>query len=166
MRSIILFLSTLLVTITSAHAQAQIIHPNLKHGTDLYKFIKEQSNSRDVSARLTVAVISQESAGRCSVTSYAGAIGLMQIKYTTAREIGYRGALAGLYDCRTNIQYGVKYLSMASEKANGETCLALHYYFSGIYAGNVITPASVSYCKSVMKYYGVIANYSRDHLTY
>ena len=154
----VIVLIVVLFTATSAYAQTQVGHANLRRGTDLHKIIVEQSQNHNVSVDLALAVIAQESAGRCSVTSYSGAIGLMQIKYATARDIGYRGSPHGLYDCRINTQYGMKYLAMATEKANGETCLTLHYYFSGLYAGNVITASSVSYCKSVMKYYVVDAD--------
>lgn len=145
----------MLTTAISAYAQTQIIHANIRRGTDLHKIIVEKSQRYNVASNLVLAVISQESSGKCSVTSYSGAIGLMQIKYTTARDIGYKGTPGGLYDCRTNLRYGLKYLAMASEKANGEICLTLHYYFAGLYAGNVITASSVAYCKSVMKYYVV-----------
>ena len=39
--------------------------------------------------------------------------GLMQIRYETARSMGYRGAASGLLDADTNLRYGVKYLSGA-----------------------------------------------------
>ncbi len=59
--------------------------------------------------------------------------GLMQIKYATARTMGYRGPAKGLLDADTNLRYGVKYLAGAYLVADGNEKKALRYYTSGYY---------------------------------
>jgi soluble lytic murein transglycosylase-like protein len=154
MRSIAILFMIAFIFLFSTTCQAQVTRiPNIKSNSDLYNFIVSESQKHDISVSLILAIIMQESTGRCNATSSSGAIGLMQIKYTTAREIGYRGSPSGLYDCRTNIKYAMKYLAMAAEKANGSYCLMLHYYHSGIYSNFYISTSSYHYCKSVMTYY-------------
>ena len=45
--------------------------------------------------------------------------GLMQIRYDTARSMGYDGAPSGLLDADTNLRYAVKYLAGAYRVAGG-----------------------------------------------
>jgi soluble lytic murein transglycosylase-like protein len=59
--------------------------------------------------------------------------GLMQIRYDTARSMGYRGSAAGLLDADTNLRYGVKYLSGAYTVAYGDPEKAVSYYASGYF---------------------------------
>lgn len=59
--------------------------------------------------------------------------GLMQIRYDTARTMGYRGTAAGLLDADTNLRYAVKYLAGAYRVARGNPDRAVHYYAVGYY---------------------------------
>ena len=59
--------------------------------------------------------------------------GLMQIRYDTAKSMGYRGAPGGLLDADTNMRYGVKYLSGAYRVARGNSDRAVHFYAVGYY---------------------------------
>lgn len=59
--------------------------------------------------------------------------GLMQIKYATARSMGYRGPAKGLLDVDANLKYGVKYLAGAYLVAGGNEKKTLRYYVSGYY---------------------------------
>jgi len=45
-------------------------------------------------------------------------LGLMQIKYSTARELGFRGTPKQLVNPVYNLKYGIKYLAKAQEKFN------------------------------------------------
>ena len=58
-------------------------------------------------------------------------LGLMQIKYATARGIGYTGAPAGLLNAETNLTYAVRYLAGAYRAAGGNAGRAVAYYASG-----------------------------------
>ena len=64
---------------------------------------------------------------------HGGNWGLMQIKYATARTMGYRGSAKGLLDVDANLKYGVKYLAGAYLVAGGNEKKTLRYYVGGYY---------------------------------
>ncbi|MGH6830198.1 MAG: transglycosylase SLT domain-containing protein [Methylocella sp.] len=59
--------------------------------------------------------------------------GLMQIKYATARGMGYRGDARGLLDPQTNLTYAVPYLANAYRLADGNEDRATALFRSGYY---------------------------------
>jgi soluble lytic murein transglycosylase-like protein len=59
--------------------------------------------------------------------------GLMQIKYATARGMGYRGEARGLLDPRVNLVYAVPYLANAYRLADGNEDRATALFRSGYY---------------------------------
>ena len=59
--------------------------------------------------------------------------GLMQIRYDTARSMGYSGPASGLLDAETNLKFGVKYLSGAYKVGDGNPDRAVHNFASGYY---------------------------------
>jgi soluble lytic murein transglycosylase-like protein len=64
---------------------------------------------------------------------HRGHWGLMQIRYDTARTMGYRGKPKGLLDVDANLKYGVKYLAGAYLVAGGNPDRAARFYRSGYY---------------------------------
>jgi soluble lytic murein transglycosylase-like protein len=60
-----------------------------------------------------------------------GNLGLMQIKYATARGVGYDGPPSGLMDPETNLAYAVRYLAGAYRAAGGNPNRAVRLYASG-----------------------------------
>lgn len=64
---------------------------------------------------------------------HRGHWGLMQIRYDTARSMGYRGPAKGLLDVDANLKYGLKYLAGAYLVAGGNAERAARYYRSGYY---------------------------------
>jgi soluble lytic murein transglycosylase-like protein len=59
--------------------------------------------------------------------------GLMQIRYDTARSVGYKGPPKGLLDPETNLTYGVAYLANAYRVADGDERRAIRLYAKGFY---------------------------------
>lgn len=59
--------------------------------------------------------------------------GLMQIRYDTARGMGYSGSPSGLLDADTNMQYAVPYLANAYRVAGGDERRAIALFASGYY---------------------------------
>ncbi len=59
--------------------------------------------------------------------------GLMQIKYATARGMGYRGDARGLLDPEVNLTYAVPYLANAYRLADGNEERAAALFSSGYY---------------------------------
>lgn len=62
-----------------------------------------------------------------------GHYGLMQIKYKTARSMGFDGDAKGLFDAESNLKYAIKYLRGAYIVANGDPDHAVKLYARGYY---------------------------------
>lgn len=97
---------------------------------------------------LAHAVIRIESNYNPRTRGSAGEVGLMQIKPATARMMGYRGSVKGLYDPETNIRFGMKYLAMAQQLGGGETCNTILKYNAG-HGAKRMNPVSKRYCGKV-----------------
>ncbi|HUI20022.1 MAG TPA: lytic transglycosylase domain-containing protein [Methylocella sp.] len=59
--------------------------------------------------------------------------GLMQIKYATARSMGYEGPARGLLDPQVNLTYAIPYLANAYRLAEGDEDRATLLYRGGYY---------------------------------
>lgn len=59
--------------------------------------------------------------------------GLMQLRYETARGVGYRGPASGLLDPGVNLRYGMAYLGNAFRVAGGDARRAMALYSGGYY---------------------------------
>ena len=94
-----------------------------------------------------------ESSFRAGVTGGAGEIGLMQIKLSTARGMGYKGSRKQLYNPSTNLYWGMKYLGRAYQLAGGSTCGTILRYNAGHYAKRM-NPVSSRYCGRVRRMIG------------
>jgi soluble lytic murein transglycosylase-like protein len=77
-------------------------------------------------------VILRESGGNPRAVSH-GNYGLMQIRLSTARAMGYTGSAAGLLDPQTNMTYAVRYLAGAYRAAGGNEARAIALYSRGYY---------------------------------
>jgi soluble lytic murein transglycosylase-like protein len=64
---------------------------------------------------------------------HAGNYGLMQIRLSTARAMGYTGSAAGLLDPQTNMTYALRYLAGAYRAAGGNESRAVALYSRGYY---------------------------------
>lgn len=62
-----------------------------------------------------------------------GNYGLMQIRYNTAKGLGYEGPPEGLFDAETNLKYATKYLRGAFIVADNQHDGAVKLYASGYY---------------------------------
>jgi soluble lytic murein transglycosylase-like protein len=101
-----------------------------------------------VPVRFALAIAQHESNFKCGAVGAAGERGVMQIKPATARGIGYKGSTKGLNDCRTGIHWGMKYLKMAIETAEGDLKRAAFLYNAGLHA-KARNPAKKSYVVAV-----------------
>jgi soluble lytic murein transglycosylase-like protein len=80
--------------------------------------VKAHARSAGVPVSVALAVVRQESGFNPRATGSVGEIGLMQLKCTTARGMGYRGSCRGLYDVSTNLRFGMRYLRMALNRGS------------------------------------------------
>ncbi len=101
-----------------------------------------------VPVSLAHAVIRIESNYRPNLTGSAGEVGLMQIKPSTARMMGYEGSVKALYHPENNIKYGMKYLAMARNLGGGTTCGTILKYNAG-HAATRMNAVSSAYCQKV-----------------
>jgi soluble lytic murein transglycosylase-like protein len=96
--------------------------------------VTTHAKANAVPEALVHRVILRESRYQAALVGRGGTIGLMQIKLSTARSLGYTGTAEGLRDPETNLTYAVKYLAGAFRAANGDHNRAVGYYASGYYA--------------------------------
>jgi soluble lytic murein transglycosylase-like protein len=61
-----------------------------------------------------------------------GEIGVFQLKCATAKGIGYKGSCSGLYNASTNVQYGLKHLSLAIKYSKGNLKMAASKHNGGL----------------------------------
>jgi soluble lytic murein transglycosylase-like protein len=100
---------------------------------DYDAMVVSHAKANAVPEALVHRVIVHESRYQPHLVGRGGTIGLMQIKLSTARGLGYTGDAAGLRDPNTNLTYAVKYLAGAYRAANGDHGRAMHFYASGYY---------------------------------
>jgi transglycosylase-like protein with SLT domain len=106
------------------------------HGA-LDAMIASHAAANGLPVELVHRVVKRESGYNPSARNPSGALGLMQIKYATARGVGYSGSASGLLDAETNLTYAVKYLAGAYQAAGGNANRAVAFYQSGYYGRGV-----------------------------
>jgi len=104
--------------------------------TALDAMIARHAAANGLPVELVHRVVKRES-GYNPRASHAGNFGLMQIRYQTARGVGYSGSAAGLLDPEVNLTYAVKYLAGAYRAAGGNASRAVSLYASGYHGRGV-----------------------------
>ena len=100
---------------------------------------------------LARAVVRVESQWNPRETGGVGEVGLMQIKHSTARFLGFAGSRTELYDPKTNVRWGMKYLAGAYKLANGNVCKTALKYQGG-HAATRMTGMASRYCSKLRTY--------------
>lgn len=113
------------------------------HGA-LDALIARHAAANGLPESLVHRVVTRESGYNPSARNRSGALGLMQIKYATARGVGYSGSASGLLDAETNLTYAVKYLAGAYQAAGGNANRAVALYQSGYYGRGVAVARPVA----------------------
>ncbi len=103
------------------------------HG-GLDALIARHAQMNGVPESLVHRVVIRESRYNARAIGRGGAMGLMQIKYSTARAMGYTGSPAGLLDADTNLTYAVRYLAGAYRAAGGNSGRSVSNYARGYYS--------------------------------
>ena len=102
------------------------------NNTNLNQLIAKYSALYDVPEHLVHHVVRRESNYNPTAV-HKGNWGLMQIRYNTARGMGYDGSPTGLLDAETNLKYAVKYLRGAWVVAEKDAKKADWLYRTGYY---------------------------------
>jgi hypothetical protein len=100
------------------------------HDGALDSMIARHAAANGLPVELVHRVVTRESGYNPRARS-GGNLGLMQIKYATARGVGYAGPASGLMDPETNLTYAVRYLAGAYHAAGGNANRAVALYASG-----------------------------------
>lgn len=117
-------------------------------GSKLRNLVAAAARKHGIPVDLAHAVVEIESNYNPKARGRHGEVGLMQIKPATARGIGYTGSTKALYDPKTNLEWGMRYLAMAHSKAGGDLCGTILRYNAGHYARRM-NPVSRRYCSRV-----------------
>ncbi len=128
--------------------RTQGIEPDALTRIQLTAIVNHHAAAANIPADFVSAVIRIESDWDVNLTGHAGEVGLMQIKPSTARSMGYTGTDEELYDPDTNIRWGVKYLATAYQLAGGNLCQTVLKYQAGHQAIKM-TDAANAYCGRV-----------------
>ncbi len=106
--------------------------PSLAPSGKLQGLIKKYAALYQVPEALVHRVVRRESMYNPNAYSH-GNYGLMQIRYNTAKSLGYTGSPSGLFDAETNLKYAVKYLRGAFMVADNNHDNAVRLYARGYY---------------------------------
>ncbi|UVD55407.1 transglycosylase SLT domain-containing protein [Rhizobium sp. Pop5] len=97
------------------------------------KLIQKYSKIYEIPETLLHRIVHRESRYNPKAYNKRGYFGLMQIKYNTAKSMGYDGAPGGLFDAETNIKYAAKYLRGAWLVSDNKEDDAVRLYARGYY---------------------------------
>ncbi|MFB9951772.1 transglycosylase SLT domain-containing protein [Rhizobium puerariae] len=100
---------------------------------EISKLIKRYAGLYGVPESLVHRVVHRESRYDPKAYHKNGYWGLMQIKYSTAKSMGYEGTPNGLLDAETNLKYAIKYLRGAWLVADNQNDNAIKLYARGYY---------------------------------
>ena len=96
----------------------------------LRPMVERHAQANGIPAGVAHALVTIESQYRPRIV-HRGNYGLMQIRYETARSLGYRGTREGLLNAETNLNLGMKYFSRGWRLSGGELCRAIAFYQTG-----------------------------------
>ena len=113
------------------------------------RYVRKISVAYDIDPDWVLAVISVESGYNPNITGSFGEIGMMQIKLSTARIFNSKLKAKDLYNWKTNILYGVMYLSDNIHRY-GRLCGTLAYNGG---AGILKHKSNMEYYRKIKKEY-------------
>lgn len=141
------------VNLVAKGRKSEVIKTVAAGGEKYQSIVARYASTYGVPLSLAHAVIRVESNYRPHVRGRAGEVGLMQIKPSTARGLGYTGSIKALYDPETNIRWGMKYLGQAHKLGGGTTCGTILKYNAG-HGAKRMNPVSQAYCTKVKRHIG------------
>lgn len=113
--------------------------------------IERYAAKAGISVSLAHAIVLIESNYKPRALGLQGEVGLMQVKPSTARLMGFEGAISDLFDPETNIKYGMKYLAEAQAAGDGTICGTILKYNAG-HGAERMNEVSLNYCRKVERH--------------
>jgi soluble lytic murein transglycosylase-like protein len=102
---------------------------------DMRSMVSEAADANGIPRNIAHAIVRVESNYNCHLTGRAGERGIMQVKPATAHSVGVTG---NLFDCRTGLEAGMRYLRLAIARG-GSGCAGLSLYQRGVYGRPLCT---------------------------
>ncbi len=133
---------------TNTTISPAVTAPSIAGNDNVIALIDRYAAANNIPAAFARAVVRVESNFDPRVTGRAREVGLMQIKFETARGIGFTGTREQLYDPATNLEWGMKYLAMSWKLGGNTPCGAVMKYQGG-HATMRPSAASNAYCSKV-----------------
>lgn len=143
----VIVLSVLSVPASSLPAQAMSQKTVGLAPDDLRSLVAQAADEQDLPEDFVAAVITIESSWKATAVN-GSSLGLMQIKSSTARSLGFRGQTRELLDPRVNVRYGIAYLTLAWQASAGDVCATVARYQSGLDTSHP-SRANKAYCRKV-----------------
>ncbi len=117
---------------SAAMARSSAPYPDAAQKAEIDRLIVFYSKKYNVPVALARKVVQSESEYR-PLARNGPYWGLMQIRYDTAKGMGFKGPPSGLLDAETNLAFGVAYLSNALKAAQGNVSRGHMLYRTGYY---------------------------------
>lgn len=142
------------IPVSETHASSSSSDDVFACSDTLEAYFEEASSTYEVDLKLLKCIALVESDFNPDCTSYAGAMGIMQLMPETAEELGVENP----YDPYENIMGGAKLISKLLDKYDGDIALAAAAYNAGSgavakYGGIPPYEQTQNYVKKVLSYY-------------
>ncbi len=122
-----------------------------------YPTVRRLAAAMRVPIDLADAVVMVESAYDPHAVGLVDDIGLMQVRPSIARQLGFDGTIQDLFEPETNIRLGVTYLAGAWERSGGNLCQALMKYRAG-WDETEMSALSLEYCRRAVVHLNAIGS--------
>lgn len=122
-----------------------------------YPTVRRLAAALRVPIDLADAVVMVESAYDPHAVGLVDDVGLMQVRPSIARQLGFNGTIQDLFEPETNIRLGVTYLAGAWERSGGNLCQALMKYRAG-WDETEMSALSLEYCRRAVVHLNAIGS--------
>ena len=100
--------------------------------------IKARAPSYGVPVWFALRIAQIESGYNPNARGAAGEYGVFQLKCATAKGLGFRGNCAGLLNASTNVNWGLKHLSLAVQASRGNLRMAASMHNGGLGTRHIV----------------------------
>lgn len=125
------------------HVQVASLRHSRKHVVPANRgpviaMIKARAPSYGVPTWFALRIAQIESGYNPNARGAAGEYGVYQLKCATAKGLGYRGGCGGLLNASTNVNFGLKHLSLAVRASHGNLHMAASMHNGGLGTRHIV----------------------------